>query len=104
MIVRKERPVPDYGILLFFAFIFIILFVYFDKKQVNKIGSTGLGFVASGCLTAILTATLECLKILLDNGFSDIGITVGLTVTVLALTMIVSALLIRTLADIGEKL
>lgn len=104
MIKRKELPIPDYGILLFFAFIFIILFVYFDKKQVNKIGSTGLGFVAAGCLTVILTATLECLKILIDKGFSEIGITVGLAVTVLALAMIISALLIRTLADIGEKL
>lgn len=105
MIIERELPVPHYSILLLvFAIFFIVIFEFFDSKRiVNRLGAGILGFVIAFCLTIILASLIESVKMAMFQTYADMGIGWEMIITGLAVCMIISIIIIKTLLTVVER-
>lgn len=90
-----STPVPMPFILLIFAVIFIAGSVYFENRGADYLGSMIGGAIASSVATFSATSFFTGIKYIMEGGLSIIGW--DQIISALAICMIVSMFIIRTL-------
>jgi len=105
IIMSKELPVPHYSILLLaFAVFFILIFEFFDSKvNVTRLVAGVLGFICAFCITVIIAALIQSIKMTIYQMFGSFGIGWEMIVTSISVCMIISVIGIKMLLSVIEK-